>query len=76
MDPIQGKGAIISISGLGEVTSWKVRLAETEDDVIDDVKGNFEIALLFPLDQQQVDDSFNLFPVLQDIFGVVLEDTL
>lgn len=76
MNPIQRKGAVISIGSLGEVISWKVWLAETEDDIVDNIEGNFEITLLLPLDQQQVDHSFDLPPVLQDIVRVVLEDTL
>lgn len=76
MDPIQRKSPIISIGGLGEVSCWEVWLAQTEDDIVDDVEGDLHVALLLPLDQQQVDYAFDLPPVLQNVIGMVLEDTL
>ncbi len=51
MDPIEGEGAVVGISGLGEVAAGEVGFAETEDDVVDDVKGDFQVALLLPLHQ-------------------------
>ena len=37
MNPIKRKGAIVGIGALAEVFAGQMRLAEAEDDVVDDI---------------------------------------
>lgn len=51
-------------------------LAETKDDVVDDIKSDFKVTLIVPLNDQQVQDPLDILPMLQYVLRVVLEDAL
>lgn len=51
-------------------------LAEAENDVVDDIKPDFKITLIVPLNYQQVQYPFDIRPMFQHILRVILEDAL
>lgn len=61
---------------LGELLVGEMWFAETEDDVVDDIKPDFKVTLIVPLNDQQVQDPLDISPMLQYVLRVVLEDAL
>lgn len=61
---------------LSELLVGEMWLAETEDDVVDDIKSDFKVTLIVPLNDQQVQDPLDILPMFQYVLRVVLEDAL
>jgi hypothetical protein len=74
--PIERQRAVVSVGPLGELPAGQVWLAEADDDIVDDIEGDFQVVLVVPFHQQQVYHSLDVLPVLQHVVGVILEDAL
>ena len=53
-----------------------MRFGQAKESVVEDVKGHLEVSLILPVLGEEGDDSFDVFPVFDDVFGVVLEQAL
>lgn len=58
--PFKIKGLVVRILPFSELLVREMRLAKTENDVVDDIKTDFKVALIVPLNDQQVQDSLDI----------------
>lgn len=53
-----------------------MRLAKAENDVVDNIKTDFKVTLIVPLNDQQVQYPLDIWPMLKHVLRMVLEEAL